>query len=44
LDVYPDGGLSRLRCYGDVTDDVREALQRRFLSALPDEHRGRLEP
>ncbi len=44
LDVYPDGGLSRLRCYGDVTDDVREALQRGFLSALPDEDRGRLEP
>ena len=44
LDVYPDGGLSRLRCFGDVTDEVREALHRRFLAALPDEHRLLLDP
>ncbi|HET9647888.1 MAG TPA: allantoicase [Microlunatus sp.] len=43
LDVYPDGGLSRLRLLGDVTEDVREQLARRFLAALPPEHRRLLD-
>jgi allantoicase len=35
LDVYPDGGLARLRVYGAPTPDAREALAGRFLHLLP---------
>ncbi|MBO0829564.1 MAG: allantoicase [Streptosporangiales bacterium] len=30
LDVYPDGGLARLRCHGRLTPDAYEALLRRW--------------
>lgn len=30
LDVYPDGGLARLRCLGRLTDEAYEALLRRW--------------
>ncbi|MFE7316868.1 allantoicase [Streptomyces sp. NPDC057555] len=30
LDVYPDGGLARMRVHGDLTEDGRAALVRRF--------------
>ncbi|MEU2787589.1 allantoicase [Streptomyces sp. NPDC007100] len=30
LDVFPDGGLARLRLHGDLTDEGRAALVRRF--------------
>ncbi|GAB2936142.1 allantoicase [Rhodococcus aerolatus] len=36
LDVYPDGGLSRLRVEGEVTEDARTAHARRWLDLLPD--------
>lgn len=39
LDVYPDGGLTRLRCFGEVPEAVRENLWERFLSLLPEHHR-----
>ncbi len=40
LDVYPDGGLTRLRCNGEVEPgDLRE-LRRRFLESLPPAHRA----
>ena len=35
LDVYPDGGLSRLRLNGEVAAQAREALVRRWTSLLP---------
>jgi allantoicase len=39
LDVYPDGGLTRLRCYGEIPDDVLQQLRQTFWDALPEEHR-----
>ena len=31
LDIYPDGGMARLRLHGALTDDGREAIVRRWL-------------
>ena len=39
LDVYPDGGLTRLRCFGEIDDAERARLRTRFFDALPDGHR-----
>jgi allantoicase len=38
LDVYPDGGLTRLRCFGELPADVRDRLYDRFFASLPAEH------
>ena len=38
LDVYPDGGLTRLRCLGELPAAERDQLYRRFTSALPEQH------
>ena len=35
LDVYPDGGLTRLRCFGEIPDAVRATVQDRLLRACP---------
>ncbi|HWG12584.1 MAG TPA: allantoicase [Streptosporangiaceae bacterium] len=35
LDVYPDGGMARLRVYGAPIPAAREALASRFLHLLP---------
>ncbi|MGI8578179.1 MAG: allantoicase [Nocardioidaceae bacterium] len=35
LDVYPDGGLSRLRLWGELTADALANLQRRWINARP---------
>ncbi|MCW2647038.1 MAG: allantoicase [Pseudonocardiales bacterium] len=35
LDIYPDGGLSRLRLNGAVPDDQHEPLAQRWLDLLP---------
>jgi allantoicase len=35
LDIYPDGGISRLRLRGAVADDQRGPLARRWLGLLP---------
>jgi allantoicase len=35
LDVYPDGGISRLRVLGELTAEARAELGRRWLSLLP---------
>ena len=43
LDVYPDGGLARLRCYGELSDEVRKDLYDRFFEVLPEEHQHYLE-
>lgn len=39
LDVYPDGGLTRLRCFGELAADERDQLYRRFWDRLPESHR-----
>jgi len=36
LDVFPDGGVGRLRLYGSPTEAGRAALLLRFANALPD--------
>jgi allantoicase len=35
LDVYPDGGMARLRVFGRPTEEARTALADRFLRLLP---------
>jgi allantoicase len=35
LDIYPDGGISRLRLVGEVRPDRREQIARRWLGLLP---------
>jgi allantoicase len=35
LDAYPDGGMARLRLYGELTDQAWTDLTRRWLSLLP---------
>ena len=42
LDVHPDGGLTRLRCFGTVSAADRDALWTRFLASLPQHHRAQL--
>ena len=37
LDIYPDGGISRLRVVGDVPPARRDAIAQRWLSLLPPE-------
>jgi allantoicase len=43
LDVYPDGGLTRLRCHGEVEEQALAALSTRWWAALPETHRAALE-
>jgi allantoicase len=40
--VYPDGGLTRLRCNGVVDAEALADLRRRFWAALPQSHRDAL--
>jgi allantoicase len=35
LDVYPDGGLARLRVFGEVPEAAREEIAQRWLALLP---------
>jgi allantoicase len=39
LDVYPDGGLTRLRCFGEIDEAERRHLHERFAGSLPAGHR-----
>jgi allantoicase len=43
LDVYPDGGLSRLRLWGDLDEESRRAVRRTWWDALPEAHRAQLD-
>jgi allantoicase len=36
LDIYPDGGMARLRVLGRPTEQARAALAERFLRVLPE--------
>jgi allantoicase len=38
LDVYPDGGLARLRINGEVTPEALSAATVRWLGSLPEQH------
>ncbi|TDC97184.1 allantoicase [Actinomadura sp. 7K507] len=38
LDVYPDGGIARLRVHGTLTREARAAAAIRFLDLLPEDH------
>lgn len=40
LDVYPDGGLSRLRLYGELDARAHTAARRNWWKALPESHRS----
>jgi allantoicase len=40
LDVYPDGGLTRLRCFGEIDEAERRQLYARFSDSLPATHRA----
>ncbi len=42
LDVYPDGGLTRLRCFGEISEAARAEMWERFQAKLPDYHRRQL--
>jgi allantoicase len=35
LDIYPDGGMARLRLLGDLTPEGREAMERRWRETSP---------
>jgi allantoicase len=37
LDIYPDGGLSRLRLFGEVPPEARDTIAQRWLGLLPPE-------
>jgi allantoicase len=39
LDVYPDGGLARLRCNGEIDAEALGELGRRWWDSLPQQHR-----
>ncbi|MGH3588399.1 MAG: allantoicase, partial [Pseudonocardia sp.] len=38
MDVFPDGGLSRVRLHGAVSADERARLGARWFNALPEAH------
>ncbi|MDP9395386.1 MAG: allantoicase [Actinomycetota bacterium] len=38
LDVYPDGGMARLRVLGRLSDDGRDDLVLRWFNSLPESH------
>ncbi len=40
LDVYPDGGLTRLRCNGEIDPAAFHDLKQRFLESIPAAHRA----
>ena len=40
LDVYPDGGLSRLSLFGDLDDAAVTEARRTWWEALPEGHRA----
>ena len=39
LDVFPDGGLARLRVNGEIDPDTLRELGERYRISLPDVHR-----
>jgi allantoicase len=44
LDVFPDGGISRLRLHGEVAPQARPAITERWLALLPPALAARADP
>jgi allantoicase len=44
LDIYPDGGISRLRLIGTVPAELYDGIARRWLDRLPPDQAGRSDP
>jgi allantoicase len=44
LDIYPGGGISRLRLHGEVAAGARDGVARRWLSLLPADQAARADP
>jgi allantoicase len=44
MDIYPDGGMARLRLWGTPTREARRGIVERFLAALPESHRAAIDP
>ena len=42
MDIYPDGGMARLRLWGDLSDEGRASLTRRWADSLPQHHRDQI--
>ena len=42
LDVFPDGGMARLRLHGQLVPAARAELALRFVNLLPDGHARQL--
>ena len=42
LDVYPDGGMARVRLYGELTARARADIGLRWLNLLPPSHAGQV--
>ena len=40
VDVYPDGGLSRLRLFGDLDEQALSDARRTWWDALPPSHQA----
>jgi allantoicase len=38
LDVYPDGGISRLRLHGSVPPSAQDEIIQRWQALLPPDH------
>ena len=38
MNVYPDGGLARVRLFGEVSDEIHDELALRWFNALTDAH------
>jgi allantoicase len=44
LDIFPDGGVSRLRINGEIVESVRAEVGRRWLGLLPDALAAQVDP
>jgi allantoicase len=42
LDVYPDGGLSRFRVFGEIEPTALQEMRLRWWDTLPEPHRALL--
>jgi allantoicase len=43
MDIYPDGGMARLRLWGDLSAEGRDALSRLWYESLPADHVRQIE-
>ncbi|MQA28045.1 MAG: allantoicase, partial [Micromonosporaceae bacterium] len=38
LEIHPDGGVARLRAYGQLTAEAADVIAARWFNTLPDSH------